>query len=469
MKKILIIDDDKVSLATAKGVLGDDYKVIAVLDGLQALKYLEKNECDLILLDINMPGMNGFEVMEKLKECEMSSDTPVIFLTSDNDAQTETKCFDVGARDFISKPFVPNVIKSRVQRILELEEFKNSLADRLDQKTKEVEEVKVKSMIDALTGLWNREYTEAKVDEIIINGGTGSLLMIDLDNFKAINDNYGHQEGDRVLNMFADTLREYGTEDDVLCRIGGDEFVAFLTNKRRRTEVANIAADMINSLNNRIAQMNYDVKTSVSIGIAIAGVDGGSFAKLYNCGDKALYYVKNNGKNFYRFFSDNVQEEQNRGSRSIDLQYLGEILSRSDSGRGAYMLDFENFHHIYNFIKRFVERNHSDVSTVLFTLVPRDGSAVIAPEDYSLALEKLDQSIFTSLRRVDISTRYSSTQMMVVLLDANPESAEQVINRIMDNFDLIYTGNLIKVTHSVAEIKSHLNRRKDDAENGNQE
>lgn len=457
MKKILIVDDDKVSLATAKGVLGDDYKVFAVLDGNQALKFLEKNECDLILLDINMPGMNGFEVMEKIKEFE-NRDIPVIFLTSDNDAMTETRCFEVGARDFISKPFVPNVIRSRVNRTLELEEFKANLALRLDQKTQEAEAIKTKSFTDALTGLWNREYTEAKVDEILEAGNVGALLMIDLDNFKAINDNYGHQEGDRVLCMFADTLREFSTNEDVICRIGGDEFVAFLTNKRRRSEIGNIAGDMINSLNRRISEMKYDVKTSVSIGIAIAGVDGSTFAKLYNCGDKALYYVKNNGKNFFRFYSDNVQEAQSRATKNVDLHYLGEILSRSDSGRGAYMLDFENFHHIYNFIKRFVERNSSNVASVLFTLVSTS-DAPVGVEVAAAALEKLDEAIFTSLRRVDISTRYSSVQTMVVLLDVTPENAIKVVERILNNYNRIFSDSSVKLEYSIAEIKSQAKRR----------
>ena len=138
MKKILMIDDDKVSLTTAKGVLGDDYKLIAVLDGMQGLKYLEKNECDLILLDINMPEMNGFETLDKIRQNEKNANIPVIFLTSDNDAQTETKCFETGAMDFISKPFVPSVIRSRVNRTLELEEYRATLARKLDLDAEEV-------------------------------------------------------------------------------------------------------------------------------------------------------------------------------------------------------------------------------------------------------------------------------------------------------------------------------------------
>lgn len=453
MKKILMIDDDKVSLSTAKGVLSDDYKMISVLDGMQGLKYLETNDCDLILLDINMPGMNGFQVLEEIKKNAKNADIPVIFLTSDNDADTETKCFESGAMDFISKPFVPSVIRSRVNRTLELEEYRSMLEEKLDKKTMEVDQIKVKSFTDALTGLWNREYTEKKVNEILESGNKGSLLMIDLDNFKAINDNYGHQEGDRVLNMFADTLREFTEEKDVICRIGGDEFVAFFTNQTGRADVSNIAGDMIKYLNARIKEMNYDVNTSVSIGIAIAGVDGEDFAKLYNCGDKALYYVKNNGKNSFRFFSDNVKEEKERATRNVDLTYLGEILSRSDSGHGAYLLDFDNFHHIYNFIKRFVERNSNEVVSVLFNVVPADGESVLDEQETATALELLDKAIYTSLRRVDISTRYSSVQTIVILLDTNPENGEMVIGRILDCFNKLYLGNKIRIEYSLAEIK----------------
>ena len=163
MKTILVVDDDIVSLTTAKNVLGADYKVIIVKSGAQALTYVGKNTCDLILLDINMPEMDGFETFGKLRETESAAQVPIIFLTSDNDARTETKCFETGAIDFISKPFVPSVIKSRVARVLELEDLRKSLADRLEKKTQEVSDIKNKSRQDALTGLWNRAYTEEQV------------------------------------------------------------------------------------------------------------------------------------------------------------------------------------------------------------------------------------------------------------------------------------------------------------------
>lgn len=170
MKNIMIIDDDKMNLATARKVLSDTYKVIPVLRGSQALTYLENGDCDMILLDINMPEMDGFEVLKKIRQMDHCKDTPVIFLTADNDSETETRCFQEGAIDFIAKPFVPEVMRSRIGRALELEILRSSLAERLEQKTREVFDMKNKSCQDALTGLWNRAYTEETVNEMVSQG-----------------------------------------------------------------------------------------------------------------------------------------------------------------------------------------------------------------------------------------------------------------------------------------------------------
>ena len=173
--KVLIIDDDKLNLATARRVLSAEYKVIPAMKGTQALAYLQNGDCDIILLDINMPEMDGFEVLQKIRQMESCKDIPVIFLTADNDTETETRCFKEGAIDFIAKPFVPEVMRSRIGRALELEELRCSLAERLEQKTREVSDIKNKSCQDALTGLWNRVYTEAAVNKMIAQEAKGTL------------------------------------------------------------------------------------------------------------------------------------------------------------------------------------------------------------------------------------------------------------------------------------------------------
>ena len=455
MKSILVVDDDKINLATARKVLGDKYKVILIPKGAQAITYLESEICDLILLDINMPEMDGYEVLEKIRLIETCKSIPVIFLTADCDTETEIRCFQAGAVDFITKPFVPEVMSTRIARALELEELRLSLADRLEQKTKEVSDMKNKSSQDALTGLWNRVHTEEAVNAMIAQGVQGALFMIDMDNFKAINDNYGHLAGDKTLKMFADTLRTLSKEGDVLCRIGGDEFVAFVKDVTSKAALGNHASDIISDLVYKLEECKYETNSSVSIGIAQTPEDGMDFNKLYNCADKALYYVKQNGKNSYHFFSDKLQAETMRAGKTVDLNYLREVMSRADSGKGAYLLDFDSFHHVYNFIQRFVKRSGKDVQTVLFTVSERTNEEIDVTE-MELVLELLEKAIYTSLRRTDVSTRYSSKQLIVILMDTNNENADIVARRILDCFNKMYTGKMVNIDYGIACMEKQI-------------
>lgn len=451
MKKILIVDDNNLNLAIAKNVLKSTYEVATATGGTEALSYFEKDTCDLILLDIMMPDMDGFEVLEYLRKSESTREIPVIFLTADNDAATESRCFRCGAIDFIAKPFVAEVMVSRIGRALELEELRKNLTDRLEKKTQEITDIKSMSQKDALTGLWNRSYTEELVNTLFAEGDGGALMMIDMDNFKAINDNYGHIAGDKVLVMFADTLRYYCSERDILCRIGGDEFVAFIRDGMSKTELSNLAGDILSDLSRKLDECKFDTNSSVSIGISQFPADGVSFNELYNAADKALYYVKQNGKNSFHFFSDKSETENQRAGKSVDLGYLKDIMSRADSGHGAYLMEYDSFHHVYNFIRRFVERNNHDVSTVLFTAVPATSEEPDTAET-ELALELLEKAIYTSLRRVDVSTRYSSRQLVVILMDADSGNGEKVAQRIIETYEKLYTGNKVKIEYGIAQM-----------------
>ncbi len=157
MKHILIVDDNKTSLSTAKSALNDAYKVTAVTSGMQALKFLEKNLCDIILLDINMPEMDGFEVMRKIRENSERADIPIIFLTADSDAETESRCLEEGASDFIAKPFVLNVMRSRISRILELDDLRKNLAEKLDERTQHISQIQQMMVLGMATMVESRD------------------------------------------------------------------------------------------------------------------------------------------------------------------------------------------------------------------------------------------------------------------------------------------------------------------------
>lgn len=450
MKTILVVDDDKLNLSAARKVLSGEYKVIPVVRGTQALSYLENGECDMILLDISMPEMDGFELLRKIRTMENCKDTPVIFLTADNDTETETRCFKEGAIDFIVKPFVPAVMQSRIGRALELEELRRGLADKLEKKTREVSDIKSKSYQDALTGLWNRAYTENAVNEMISQKKKGALFMLDMDNFKAVNDNYGHIAGDETLKMFAGTLKKFAGEGDILCRIGGDEFMIFVKGVTEKSELGSRAADIISDFQKKFATLSFETECSVSIGIAQTPEDGMEFNKLYNSADKALYYVKQNGKNAYHFFSDKLQKEKSRAGKIVDLKYINSLMSRADDGQGAYFLDIDSFHHVYNFICRFVKRNEKDVQTVLFTV--NEENQEIDVTEMELILETLEKAIYTSLRRSDVSTRYSSKQIVVILMDTDEVNGSMVADRILDCFYKMYSHQEVQIDYDIACI-----------------
>lgn len=137
---ILVVDDDKTNLSLAQRLLGPQYRIAACNSGEAALKYLERHRPDLILLDINMPAMNGFEVMERLRSDVHTESIPVIFLTADAMAETEIRCFQMGAMDFVTKPFVPDILLSRVSKTIELDQYRHNLENMVNDQAQKIME-----------------------------------------------------------------------------------------------------------------------------------------------------------------------------------------------------------------------------------------------------------------------------------------------------------------------------------------
>lgn len=137
---ILVVDDDKTNLTLAQKILSPEYRIAACNSGMAALKYLEKNQPDLILLDINMPEMDGFEVLEKLRMNNRTELIPVIFLTADSQTDTEVKCFQMGAMDYVKKPFVPDILLSRVGKTIELEQYRHNLETMVSEQAEKLME-----------------------------------------------------------------------------------------------------------------------------------------------------------------------------------------------------------------------------------------------------------------------------------------------------------------------------------------
>lgn len=156
MKHILVVDDSKFSLAFEKKVLSSIYSVTAVTSGKQALKFLQNNSCDIILLDINMPEMDGFQTMDRIK-AELKDPPPIIFLTANDDEHTESRCLKAGAIDFVTKPFSETVMLSRISHALELVELRSSLEDKLRERTQHISHIQEMMVLGMSTMVESRD------------------------------------------------------------------------------------------------------------------------------------------------------------------------------------------------------------------------------------------------------------------------------------------------------------------------
>ena len=451
MKRLLIVDDDNMNCVMAEYALSKDYEVFAVNSGSAALYFLENEPVDLILMDIEMPEMSGKEVASKIKENPKWSKIPIIFLTADSDPKTEAECLSWGADDFITKPFVPLVMNTRVSRILEVYELRKDLEKQLEKRTKQAEVATLKSQTDALTKLYNRDYLELRLNEMLGDGGTGTLFMMDLDDFKTMNDTYGHIMGDKTLQYFAAVLKEYAREEDIVCRLAGDEFVTFYTGLKDRDVAAKKAEGIIKTFSERMEELGYGGIVSVSVGIMIAHGNE-EYQEIYNNADKALYCVKNNGKNAYHFYDEN-NDTITEVSTVMDLEYVSNMMEKGLSEkRGVFHLAYDEFKNVYDFISRCVARKKQKVQLVLFTMKMRNKDVDTSIED---VMQLWEESLICSLRSVDTGTRYSSSQYIVIFMDADLENgkavAERVINRFYD--ENIGIEDIVKVAYDIRTME----------------
>ncbi|MBE5939679.1 MAG: diguanylate cyclase [Lachnospiraceae bacterium] len=449
MRRLLIVDDNNMNCIMAKKALQDKYETFICNSGKEALNFLENESVDLILMDIEMPEMNGREVVGKIKENPVLAKIPIIFLTADSDPKTEVECLSLGADDFITKPFVPLVMNTRVSRILEVHELRKDLEHQLEKKTIQMEKATLKSLTDALTGLYNRDYLQQTLTKFLDNGGIGTLFMIDLDNFKAINDTYGHIVGDKTLQNFSDVLKECSRGDDIVCRLAGDEFVTFYPNLVDRKTAAKRAEEIITKFAEKMGALGYGGIVSVSIGI-MTTTEPENFKELYNKADKALYYVKNNGKNAYHFYDDNNTAIKEINT-AADLEYVSSIMKEGLSEqKGAFNVAYDEFKKIYDFVSRYVSRGNQNVQIVLFTMRLTTKESAFSIEEI---MDLWNDTATASLRSADTGTRYSNSQYMMIFMDVDYDNGNMVAKRVIDKF-FDMNKNLIGEVNIIYDIRT---------------
>ncbi|CAN2039510.1 two-component system, chemotaxis family, response regulator WspR [Candidatus Magnetomoraceae bacterium gMMP-15] len=298
--KVLLVDDIKANINIMRKILKDKYNVSYVQDGESALKYIRSNPTiDLILLDIMMPGIDGYEVCKRLKADERTKNIPVIFITSKSKTQDETKGLELGAVDYIIKPFSKPIIRARVRNHLMMK--------------KQIDLLENLSNLDGLTGIPNRrnfdKFLNLECNRAARSASPLSLIFMDIDFFKKFNDNYGHAAGDRCLKKVACALSDsIKRPTDFIARYGGEEFVAVLpeTDFQGALMVAQSIQQNIGLQNIQHAYSSVASHVTMSLGaITIVPTKGISPLFLIEAADDALYEAKEGGRNMIKAYEIN--------------------------------------------------------------------------------------------------------------------------------------------------------------------
>ena len=286
--RILIVDDEPINIHVLSNALNDTYNLFAVTSGREAIAFCMTHAPDLVLMDMDMPDINGVEACKTLKEKSETHDIPIVFVTGHGDSDAEDKCWEAGGVDFLTKPVNANTLNHRIKSHLALKELTDELRRMAYQ--------------DGLTQVSNRRY----FDEYLLrqqklsqrSGSFFALLMFDIDFFKSYNDHYGHLAGDDCLRLVAKVLKQsVERPGDFVARFGGEEFAVVLpeTDIAGAILVATKLLANVRELGIKHKGSPFGVVTG-SIGIAASDGSKKTLQELIDTADRRLYIAKTSGR-----------------------------------------------------------------------------------------------------------------------------------------------------------------------------
>jgi len=313
---ILVVDDTLNNLRVLSNILRDEgYEIRVAKDGPTALSSVQAAHPDLILLDIMMPGMDGYEVCENLKADSDTQEIPIIFISALDRVLDKVKAFSAGAVDYIEKPFQEGEVIARVKTQISLREMQIDLENKVKQL--EIQNAKLETEIkkriaaeeelhrlaitDPLTGVFNRRHffqlAEAEFERAVRTQQPVSVVLMDIDHFKNVNDTHGHQNGDLVLRNIAEACRGNLRQMDVLARYGGEEFIILLPNmdEEHALKAAEKVRKIVENMNIEITES--EISITASFGVASLIQQDKGIDELIDRADKNLYLAKESGRN----------------------------------------------------------------------------------------------------------------------------------------------------------------------------
>lgn len=301
---------------------------------------------------------------------------------------------------------------------------------------------------DYLTRLLNRSSGEPLIISAMA-ASNGCLAFIDLDNLKTINDRFGHLAGDHALSSVADVLRE-SSRNAIIARIGGDEFLYYMKDVDEASAIA-IVEGILHTFRSHKEKDRILCHASLSIGLCLSTPED-TYSDIYQKTDKALYFVKQNGKDNYYFYNRSKPDEDSQLHPStVDLNRLVESIMRQGAYDGSLGVEYRDFTKLYEYISNLVSRNNQNLQLLMITL---DFMTDCKPslEHKDDAVNAMEQAINQTLRNVDVSTRFSSQQFLVILVNADRSNIQMIINRIFNQFYKLYTNKDMEANYDIADI-----------------
>ena len=280
--KVLLIEDDVFLLASLTRMFSQKgFSVTTTTDGHDAISLIQQKDFDLIISDINMPGMNGFALREKLLALEPAREIPFIFLTARSMPEDQIRGLRQKIDEYMIKPILPEIMFARIEAVLE-------------RRKCYLEQVKMDSLTRLLSRNWLKSEIRNELQKQGQSGGIGSFVFIDIDDFKQINDKFGHSIGDQVLIELASALKNTIRNKDILGRYAGDEFIVYFLNTRHSEAlllILKMQHIFISGVRNSL-----EIETSFSAGIAQSPRHGRRYQLLFEKADSAMYQAKDGGK-----------------------------------------------------------------------------------------------------------------------------------------------------------------------------
>jgi two-component system cell cycle response regulator len=302
--KILLIEDSPTQSRHIKQILEKSgYQVVIAENGVTGLRMITAENPDVIILDVVLPDISGHEVCRWIKVRDETKGIPVIMLTVKGKLSEKVSGLHIGADDYLPKPFKESELNARIYASLRTREFQEELKKKNEQLEKLLKKVEIMAITDAGTGLFNRRRFEGVLRRDFVRSVRYNepltLIMIDVDHFKSINDNFGHQVGDQVLADVAKIIQKQFREADMVARYGGEEFVVVMP-KCPVQDAAIPAGRLLKEISGHSFDGIKGKKRKITVSIGIAGLpdpDLDTEEKLIRCADTALYDAKESGRN----------------------------------------------------------------------------------------------------------------------------------------------------------------------------